>query len=130
MKGDTLPVSSFLSYLTETVPPGAASEKPGIVPAVPEWIPENCIQCTHCSFACPYKAICPIILKEDEKWGNCVSYPTIKMMEMEGYQFAISVSPLNCIGCGACVSVCPGKEEKKALRLEKNSVYVDRKNQK
>ena len=130
MKGDTLPSSSFLSYSTETVPPGAASEKQGITFAIPEWIPENCIQCNRCSFVCPYTAIHPVILKENEKQEVCVSYSTVKMMEMEGYRFAISVSPMDCTGCGACVSACPGKEEKKALLLEKNSVCVDRKNQK
>ena len=130
MKGDTLSVFSFLSYLTETVPPGDALEQQKIALTVPEWIPENCIQCNRCFLACAFAAIHPVILKEDEKQEVCVSYPTVKMMEMEGYRFAISVSPLNCISCGACVSACPGKEEKKALQLEKNPVCVDRKNQK
>ena len=131
MKGDTLSVSCFLSYLTGAVPPGiSASEKQGIAFAVPEWIPENCIQCNLCSFVCPYAAIHSVILKENEKQEVCVHHPTIKVIGMDGYQFAISVSPLDCTGCGLCVSACPGKKDKKALQLEKNIVCVDRKNQK
>lgn len=132
MKGDKLSVSSFLSYLTGTAPPGAILEKQGVAFTVPEWIPENCIQCNRCSFVCPSTAIRSVILKENEEQEVCAYYPTIKMIGMEGYQFAISVSSLSCTGCGQCVSACSGKNGKKALQLEKNqfALTVDRKNQK
>ena len=122
MKGDMLPVSRFFSYLTGAVPPGATSEKQGITLIMPEWIPENCIQCNRCSSICPSMAICSVILKENEEQEVCAYYPTIKMIGMEGYQFAISVSSLSCTGCGQCVRACPGKKEKKALQLEKFSL--------
>ena len=132
MKGDKLSVSSFLSYLTGTAPPGAIMGKQGISFTVPEWIPENCIQCNRCTFVCPSMAIRPVILKENEEQEVSAYYPTIKMIGMEGYRFAISVSSLSCTGCGQCVSACPGKNGKKAIQLEKNqfALIVDRKNQK
>lgn len=117
MKGKKLPVSRFLSYLQGTIPPGtSAYEKRAIALTVPEWIPENCIQCNRCSFVCPHTTIRPVILKEGEK-SACGGYPTVKMMGMEGYRFAISVSTLDCTGCGLCVSACPGKKGEKALTM-------------
>lgn len=131
MKGEKLPVSSFLSYLQGTIPPGTSSlEKRGIALTVPEWIPENCIQCNRCSFVCPHTTIRPVILKEGENQEVSADYPTVKMMGLEGYRFAISVSPLDCTGCGLCVSACPGKKGEKALamrpiesQLEKQSFF-------
>lgn len=117
-----MPVSCILSYLTGTVPPGATPEKQRIALTVPEWIPENCTQCNRCTFICPCMAIHSVILKENDERKSCVCYPTIKMSGMEGYRFAISVSPLVCTGCGLCVNACLGKKEKRALRLEKFSL--------
>ncbi len=118
MKGNQLPVSCFLSYLNGTVPSGTSVlEKRGIALTVPEWIPENCIQCNRCSFVCPHTTIRPVVLKENEEQEVSVSYPTVKMIGMEGYRFAVSVSPLDCTGCGLCVSACPGKKGKKALAM-------------
>ncbi len=116
MRGEKLPVSCFLSYIQGAIPPGTSSlEKRGIALTVPEWIPENCIQCNRCSFVCPHTTIRPVIIKEGENLQVCASYPTVEMMGMEGYRFAISVSPLDCVGCGLCVSACPGKKGEKAL---------------
>ena len=131
MTENAQPISCVLSYLTGTVPPGSAVlGKQGIVFTAPEWIPENCIQCSLCSLVCPHAAIHSVILKENEKQEPCACHPTIEMKGMDGYRFAVMVSLSDCAGCGLCVSACPGKGEKKALHLEKNSVCVDRKNQK
>ena len=35
---------------------------------------------------------------------------------LENYTYRIQVSPLDCLGCGACVQVCPAKE--KALTMK------------
>ena len=48
----------------------AAYEKRGIAINVPEWIPENCIQCNQCSYVCPHAAIRPFLLTEDEEAEN------------------------------------------------------------
>lgn len=42
-------------------------EKRGIAVNVPEWIPENCIQCNQCSFVCPHATIRAFLLNEDER---------------------------------------------------------------
>ncbi|MDP4152121.1 MAG: pyruvate:ferredoxin (flavodoxin) oxidoreductase [Bacillota bacterium] len=113
-KGDSLPVSVFKGREDGTVPQGSAAyEKRGIAVDVPVWIPENCIQCNQCSFVCPHATIRPFALNADEA---AKAPEGMKMKQMigkgcEGYKFAISVSPLDCSGCGSCVNICPAKEK-------------------
>ena len=66
-RGDKLPVSTFVGMADGTFPQGSAAyEKRGIAVDVPEWIPENCIECNQCSFVCPHAVIRPVILSEEE----------------------------------------------------------------
>lgn len=123
-EGDELPVSAFTGMEDGTFPMGTtAYEKRGIAPMVPEWQPDNCIQCGRCSFVCPHAAIRQFLLNEDEVRSKPESFVTIKAMGrgFENYQYRIQVTPLDCTGCGNCADVCPSKE--KAL-IMKNADYM------
>ena len=109
MNGDKLPVSAFRDYVDGTLPQGAAAfEKRGVAVMVPEWIPENCIQCNTCAFVCPHATIRPFAMTEDEaakapKSTKFADKPVLKT----NYKFTMSVSPLDCMGCTLCVKACP-----------------------
>lgn len=119
MKGDDLPVSAFLGREDGTFPAGTtAYEKRGIAVTVPQWIPENCIQCNQCSYVCPHACIRPFLISQEEMTSIPAGTPTLKAIPktFDGLQFRIQLSPLDCTGCGNCVDVCPAKT--KALQLE------------
>ena len=111
--GDTLPVSVFNEYVDGTIPAGTtAYEKRGVAVKVPEWQAENCIQCNSCAFVCPHAAIRPFLLTEEE----AAAVPAgLKVQDgkaqFKAYKFALSVSVLDCTGCGNCADVCPSKEK-------------------
>ncbi|MBR5496343.1 MAG: pyruvate:ferredoxin (flavodoxin) oxidoreductase [Oscillospiraceae bacterium] len=117
--GDTLPVSTFAGERADgTHPQGtAAFEKRGIAVDVPCWKSENCIQCNFCSFVCPHAVIRPVIMTEEEAAKAPKGTKTIPATAMPGYVFAMTVSVLDCTGCGSCVNVCPGKKGEKALEM-------------
>ncbi len=119
LEGDKLPVSAFIGREDGTIPPGtAAFEKRSIALFVPEWIPENCIQCGQCSFVCPHASIRPFALNEEEKKNAPETFKTIKATgkQLEGLEFKIQVSTLDCTGCMSCARVCPAP--KKALEMK------------
>lgn len=120
MEGNNLPVSVFTKYADGKVPNGSAAyEKRGIALEVPEWIPENCIQCNFCSFVCPHATIRPVIVEKDSEICNKMekNYKSLDAMGMADCKFAVTISPLDCTGCGSCASICPGKKGQKALRM-------------
>ncbi|HNW90736.1 MAG TPA: pyruvate:ferredoxin (flavodoxin) oxidoreductase [Bacteroidales bacterium] len=111
-KGDDLPVSAFLGREDGTFPSGTTRyEKRGIAVNVPEWIPENCIQCNQCAFVCPHAAIRPFLLNDEDVKNAPAGTQTLKAVgkELEGLQFRIQVSVLDCTGCENCADVCPAK---------------------
>ena len=113
-EGDKLPVSTFVGREDGVFPHGtAAYEKRGIAVNIPEWQIDNCIQCNQCSFVCPHAAIRPILLTEEEVNNSPEAFETKKAMGkgLEGLQYRIQVSPLDCTGCGNCADVCPAKEK-------------------
>ncbi len=118
-QGNNLPVSAFLGHEDGTVPLGtAAYEKRGIAIDVPEWIPENCIQCNFCSYVCPHAVIRPVAMDETQAANAPEGSKMVDMKQVEGKKFAVSISVLDCTGCGSCVTVCPGMPNKgKALSL-------------
>lgn len=111
--GDTLPVSSFVDYSDGTMPAGTtAFEKRGVAVMVPSWDSDKCIQCNNCAFVCPHAVIRPFLLTEEEaeKAPKGLKLTQGKAV-LKDYKFAISVSVLDCTGCGNCADVCPAKEK-------------------
>ncbi|MBP3691794.1 MAG: 4Fe-4S dicluster domain-containing protein, partial [Clostridia bacterium] len=118
-KGNKLPVSAFEAYADGTVPLGtSAYEKRGIAVDVPEWQPENCIQCNFCSYVCPHAVIRPVVMNEAEAAGAPAATKTIPMVGLADLKFGITATVLDCTGCGSCVNVCPGKKGAKALVMK------------
>ena len=118
-KGDDLPVSIFHENADGTFPQGSAAyEKRGIAVDVPQWKPENCIQCNFCSYVCPHAVIRPIALTEEETENAPEGFKTKAMTGMPDKKFSITISTLDCTGCGSCAQVCPGMRGEKALTMQ------------
>ena len=118
--GDKLPVSTFVHMADGTFPQGSAAfEKRGIAVDVPAWNGANCIQCNFCSYVCPHAVIRPVIMSEDElkKAPELAKKKAVACTGMPGYYFVMTMSALDCTGCGSCVNVCPGKKGEKALSM-------------
>lgn len=118
LKGDSLPVSSFVGREDGTWDNGtAAYEKRGIASNIPEWLADNCIQCNQCAYVCPHAAIRPFLMTDSEA-GSAPAGVEYKdgVGATKEYKFRIQVSPLDCTGCGNCADVCPAPS--KALRME------------
>ena len=113
-EGDKLPVSRFAGMEDGHFPSGtAAYEKRGVADMVPRWDPAKCLQCNQCSFVCPHATIRPVLLDEKEARKAPKGFETIKAngKELEGLSYRIQVSPMDCLGCGNCVDICPAKEK-------------------
>ncbi len=118
-EGNSLPVSAFKDYVDGSTPSGSSAyEKRGIAVDVPVWNPDNCIQCNRCAYVCPHAVIRPVALTEEEAAKAPEGMKTLKMTGMDGYQFSMVISSLDCTGCGSCANVCPGKKGAKALAME------------
>ncbi|WP_313132991.1 pyruvate:ferredoxin (flavodoxin) oxidoreductase [Anaerocolumna sp.] len=117
--GDNLPVSAFVDYVDGTAPAGSSAyEKRGVAVDVSTWNPDNCIQCNFCSYVCPHAVIRPIAATEEQAANAPEGSRFLDLTGMPGYKFAISISTLDCTGCGSCVNVCPGKKGEKALSMQ------------
>jgi len=117
-RGNELPVSAFLPYADGYTPPGStAHERRNTATEIPVWKPENCIQCNRCSFVCPHAVIRPAVLDEKEFAAAPKGMASIPMAGLEGRNFAITISRVDCTGCGTCAAVCPGKQGNKALEM-------------
>lgn len=128
-EGDKLPVSTFVGVEDGTFPQGSSKyEKRGIAIDVPEWQPDNCIQCNQCSYVCPHAAIRPFLLNEEETANAPKSFVTKKAVGkgFENYNFKIQISTLDCTGCGNCAQVCPSKVKSLVMKpLETQTVEID-----
>ena len=126
-QGNKLPVSAFADIADGTFEQGTARwEKRTIAINVPQWIPENCIQCNQCSLVCPHAAIRPILVNDAEKAAASEGFVTKDAIgpQLKGLGFRIQVSPRDCTGCGVCVSTCPAKV--KALELKPVDEMVEK----
>ena len=114
MNGDSLPVSAFVDYADGTFQQGAAAyEKRGVSVTVPEWTAETCAQCNQCAYVCPHATIRPYTLTAEEAAAAPEGTKMVDHKMSKGkYKYALAVSPLDCMGCSVCVSVCPTKSLK------------------
>ena len=125
-EGNTLPVSTFVKYVDGTTPAGtAAFEKRGVAVDAPVWVTENCIQCGRCAYVCPHATIRTVALTEDEAKAAPAELKTIPLTGMADLKFSIVVSQLDCLGCGSCANVCPGKKGEKALVMESMREHIN-----
>ena len=118
--GDTIPVSELPA--DGVFPIGTTRyEKRSIAVRLPKWIPDNCIQCGMCAFACPHAVIVTTVDHKDEIGLSDDKYPTLKFNSPDNkegdWRFRIQVSPDDCTGCGVCFNICPGKKGVKALEM-------------
>ena len=110
MNGDSLPVSAFMDHVDGQFELGAAAyEKRGVAVTVPAWKADSCIQCNNCAYVCPHATIRPFALDADEA---AAAPANTVLLDVKGklkgtYQYTLAVSPLDCMGCGVCVGVCP-----------------------
>ena len=111
MDGDSLPVSAFVKHVDGQFELGAAAyEKRGVAVSVPNWDSTKCIQCNNCAYVCPHATIRPFALSEEEAKNapGAAKIVDVKAGKGKGvYKYTMAVSPLDCMGCGVCVGVCP-----------------------
>ena len=110
MNGDSLPVSAFTDHADGTFEQGASAyEKRGVAVMVPAWNAEKCAQCNRCSYVCPHATIRPFALTADEAAAAPAQAVIVdkKGKGKDAYKYTLSVSPLDCMGCGVCIGVCP-----------------------
>ncbi|MCQ2551669.1 MAG: pyruvate:ferredoxin (flavodoxin) oxidoreductase, partial [Clostridia bacterium] len=114
LRGDAVPVSTFLSTANGMIPSGtAAFEKRGIAADVPVWTAKNCMQCNWCSYVCPHGVIRPFVLEKEE--AEASNEESVPMKGMPGKYFAIRMSAMDCTGCGSCADTCQARN--KALEM-------------
>ena len=127
MRGDSIPVSVIKEVCPGgTLPQGTSQfERRGIAVDVPEWVPRHCIQCNRCVMVCPHGVLRSYAVTADELEGAPAQTKTAPMIGrgLDAYRFAISVSPVDCTGCGSCSNVCPAKN--KAIDMKPYEEQLD-----
>lgn len=111
MDGDSLPVSAFVENADGQWETGASAyEKRGTAVMVPAWDASKCIQCNQCAFVCSHATIRPFLLTDQEVANGPENMVVADLKPKAGqYKYIMSVSPLDCMGCGECITVCPTK---------------------
>ncbi len=123
MDGDSLPVSAFAGeHVDGSFEHGAAAyEKRGVAVTVPQWTEATCVQCNQCAYVCPHATIRPFALTEEEAAAAPASTKLVDIKAGKGkgvYKYTMAVSPLDCMGCGVCIGVCPTKSLKMVPQAE------------
>ena len=121
-QGYNIPVSAFAEFKDGKIPLGTSKlEKRGTANFIPDWIPENCIQCGFCSLVCPHGVIRSAVLTDDELKNAPNVIKSKKMLGFPNLNFAIIISEKDCTGCENCVYACPGIKSNKALKMIKRT---------
>ena len=120
-KGNLLKVSDLMEYKDGTF----NHQKNTIythAKETPNWIKENCIECSFCSLVCPHGVIRPFLLdkEEYEKCPNNIKEKCKPALGLKDYYYVIAINSKNCTGCNVCINTCPGLKGKKALGIMKN----------
>ncbi|MDE5943839.1 MAG: 2-oxoacid:acceptor oxidoreductase family protein, partial [Clostridia bacterium] len=107
LEGDKLKSSQFNA--DGHVPTGTTKfEKRGVAVLVPEIDINKCIQCGSCSFVCPHACLRPALMATGSERPE--SLTSKAAIGLPGYDYKMQVSPLDCMGCGVCATVCPVKD--------------------
>jgi pyruvate-ferredoxin/flavodoxin oxidoreductase len=128
-QGDKLPVSAFEP--DGRIPTATSQyEKRGVAVHVPEWIPENCIQCNQCAFVCPHAVIRPVLVSPEDLEDAPENFVTVeaKGKDLKGYRYRVQVSVLDCTGCGSCAQVCPAKDKALVMKPFKSQEEAQARN--
>ena len=128
MEGSSLPVSAFVDHADGTFEHGAsAHEKRGVAVLVPEWDPTTCAKCNQCAYVCPHATIRPFAMSEEEVAAAPAQMKKAdKPVVKTNYTYTLAVSPMDCMGCGVCIGVCPTKSLKmvsKESQLAEQEVF-------
>ncbi|MDD5923326.1 MAG: pyruvate:ferredoxin (flavodoxin) oxidoreductase [Clostridia bacterium] len=117
MDGDSLPVSAFMDHVDGTFEHGASAyEKRGVAVMVPEWNEATCAECNKCAFVCPHATIRPFALDEAELADAPANMKKAARLVNKKYTYTLAVSPMDCMGCGVCIGVCPTNSLKMVSR--------------
>ncbi len=126
-QGDKLPVSTFVKLADGTSPSGSAAfEKRGIAVTVPTWNPDTCIQCNQCAYVCPHAVLRPVTLTPEEAAEAPASMKLAAMKPAIGdLKFGMTVSVLDCTGCGVCANICPANKKAETLVMKPLESQLD-----
>ena len=130
-EGDDLPVSAFLDRADGVYPLGTtAYEKRGIAVMIPEWQIDKCIQCNQCAMVCPHATIRSFLLNEEEVKNSPQGFQSKKALGsgLDGLNFKIQVSPMDCTGCGNCADICPAPGKALVMKPLEEKVEVESEN--
>ena len=126
-QGDKLPVSTFVKLADGTSPSGSSAfEKRGIAVTVPTWNPDTCIQCNQCAYVCPHAVLRPVTLTPEEAAEAPASMKLAAMKPAIGdLKFGMTVSVLDCTGCGVCANICPANKKADTLVMKPLESQLD-----
>ena len=118
MDGYSLTVGAFADHVDGAFEQGASAyEKRGVAVMVPEWNADTCAKCNKCAYVCPHATIRPFALNAEEKAAAPeVTKFAPKPIVKTDYTYTLAVSPMDCMGCGVCIGVCPTKSLKMVSR--------------